>query len=976
MTFSYQDFIDSIGDPVRSFPPCLRQTYVEMMQRFALDPEAQGFDQIHTREGFGDPTLRGVAHRMYWWFPTHFFKFQESLLLWEQQCRKSERAFLLDRPRVTFVDLGCGAGAASAAVLATLEQYQCFCRANSVGMSPIEVRFIALDPVPLEVEVYERFIRAYAARIEQYKIFADIQTVCERFPHGTPEIVAQLSQLQGHVLIVGMSNLINWIWNEYDEYLSQGRLGEVVALNPAETDALRQLAERTGFDVFHVIGIAVQKERYWYLPQKLQDLLVKLMATLRLANRPFGARWGTEATVLFENPERSRWAREKPQANSKFCVENLVDLAPEFANDRKFRIALSHKNLEVAWAKVRCCMRYESLTDWVELKLFENDIEANIGRLREACFDHVDSALNVRFHLPYQFPKGVHETRPKSLPKLEEQIAAAAVSISFAQELDGPCPEVSYSYKLAPADSEFLYEFWFAAYRKYLAGVLRSLDGSSVLVTDIKSYYVNIRQAALLDTLRYRLAASLRCCELLGAVIDRDCGTDHDSGFGLLQGHALSGLFANVMLQPVDAQLVDSRGFRGRYFRFTDDITVTGIPGSEDPAEKDIIKEELSARDRRLKLNDDKTYFLKEQEFRKRNSGSREFDLLSVSFRALLLPVFLVNGAYRREFRRTDWNFVYEYQKLLEGIGVHFSPDWLHRKVDEYGKPLRRLSSLRRKWRLDWPSYSLISRNSGRRLWQQQFTRENPEWMAEKKSLGDALTVMLKGAAQQLIADNLSETGFVRQKRAVKFSLYRLSVFDVSSASSEVVQLLLSQPWSIPAGIACQALAKARQEDALEEVFRNSDFSYVRAMALRSLGKIRSDTSVSTLVSAMDGRASELERLMASEGLLDVNLWQNVESDTIKGWIQAECNHPYIQKNMIIILGQAYPEAAQVFLHEMDQQHLHPIVHQAIHYVLTKPISENLLWKAEPKILREYRAKFYPTIEELLGDRESYLLVS
>jgi hypothetical protein len=860
--------------------------------------------------------------------------------------------------------------------LATLEQYQCFCRANGVRISSIEVRFIALDLAPLEVEIYERFIRAYAARIERHKVFTDIQTVCERFPEGTPEIIAQLSQLRGYVLIMGMSNLINWIWNEYDEHLTQGRLGEVTTLNSAETDALRQLAEQTGFDLFHVIGIAVQKRRYWYLPRKLQDFLEKLMAALRLASRPFGTRWGTQATVLFENPEGSRWARDNPQANSSFSVENLVDLAPDFTDDRKFHKSLSHRNLETAWAKVRCYMRYESLTDWVELKLFENDIETNISRLREACFDHVDSALNARFHLPYQFPKGVQETRPRSLPKLEEQIIAAAVSTNFAEQLEGSCPDVSYSYKLASASSEFLYEFWFAAYRKYLADVLKSLDGSGVLVTDIKSYYVNIRQAALLNMLRERLAFSSRCFELLAAVIDRDCGVDHDSGFGLLQGHALSGLFANVMLQPVDAQLVDSRGFRGRYFRFTDDITVTGIPGSEDPAEKDIIKEELSARDCRLKLNDNKTYFLEEQEFRKRNSGSREFDSLGVRFRALLLPVFLVNGAYRREFRRTDWNFIYEYQKLLESIGVHFSPDWLHRKVDEYGKPLRQLSSLRRRWRLHWPSFSLISCTSGRRLWQQQFVRENPEWMAEKQDLRDTLTLMLKRATRQLIADNLSETGFVRQKRAVKFSLYRLSVFDVSTASSEVVQLLLSQPWNIPAGIACQALAKARQEEALKEVFRNSDFSYVRAMALRSLGKIRSDTSASTLISAMDGRASELERLMASEGLLDVNLWQNIESDTIKEWIQAEFDHPYIQKNVIIILGQAYPEAAQVFLREMDQQHLHPIVHQAIHYVLTKPVSENLLWKAEPKILRKYRAKFYPTIEELLGDRESYLLVS
>jgi len=293
------------------------------------------------------------------------------------------------------------------------------------------------------------------------------------------------------------------------------------------------------------------------------------------------------------------------------------------------------------------------------------------------------------------------------------------------------------------------------------------------------------------------------------------------------------------MLQPVDGRLVNARGLDGRYFRFTDDITVTRTSASEENTDKAVIQEELSAHDDRLKLNEDKTYCFRAHEYRKRISRSQQFDLLSKRFRAVLLPVFLVNGAYRGEFRRTDWSFIYKYQQLLEAIRVHFAPDWLHRKVDEYGKPERRLRSLRRKWRLGWPSFSLASQTSGERIWRQQFIRENPEWIAEKSDLRDELTLMLTRSAQKLLAGDLSEVGSLRHRRAVKFSLYRLSVLDVSSAYVEVVQLLVSQPWNVPAGIACRVLAKGKQEHALREVFRNSDSSYVRAMALRALGKIR-----------------------------------------------------------------------------------------------------------------------------------------
>ena len=516
-----EDFINTIAGPVRSFPPGLRQTYAEIMQQFSTDSEAQGFDQITRREGFQDTTVRGVAHRMYWWLPTHFFKFQESLLLWEQKCRTSGRAFLLDRPKVTFVDLGYGAGAASAAVLATLEQYQCFCRANSMRIEPTEVRFIALDSVPSEVDVYESFVRAYAARIEQYKIHVDVHTICKRFPEGTSAIINALSELHGHVLIVGMSNLINWIWNEYDEHLAEGKPAEITDLSPAETEALRELAEQTDFDSLHVIGIAVKQKRYWFLPQKLEALFMKLLVALELASRPLGTHWGVHAKVIFENPQGSRHVRDRPQGTSEYFVDNLVDTAPGYAHDKKLHDALSRRSLRTAWAKVRCCMRYESLTDWVELKLFENDVETSISRLREHSLDRVRSSLNLEHHLPYQFPKNAQETRPRSLPRLEEQIVAAAVSTSFAKELEGPCPEVSYSYRLAPDNTEFLYEYWFEAYKTYLADALRSLDGSDVLVTDIKSYYVKVRQSTLLSVLQARFRISARCRELIAHVIDR-----------------------------------------------------------------------------------------------------------------------------------------------------------------------------------------------------------------------------------------------------------------------------------------------------------------------------------------------------------------------------------------------------------------------------------------------------------------------
>lgn len=973
MTATISEFIASLSSPVRGFPPSLRQIYAELIEEFRKDPAAKSFDQMGTWEGFKDPTLRGVAYRMYRWFPTHFFKFQDVLLRWEQQCRESGQAFLLERPNVTFVDLGCGAGAASAAVLATLEQYQEFCKIRNVKVDPIRVNLVGLDPAPLELDAYTRLISTYASAIAKRKIYVEFQTISQRFPEGSTKVIDGLSSLRGHVLIVGMSNLINWIWDEWDAHWEKGDLSAIEKLSPAEIEALRRLAEETDFDSFHVVGIATRKPQF--LSRKLVAFFSRLVAAFKRADRPFGKRWGVNATVLFENPEGSHWVNVRPQGTSNYFVENLVDVAPDYVQDKRLHGALSLKSLEAAWAKARTHMRYESLTDEVELRLFENNLETNLKRLRAACLDRDYLCLNVDCHLPYQFPKDEQTTRPRSLARLEEQIVAATVGVSFTKELEGPCPEVSYSYRLAPMNTEFLYQYWFALYREYLSAVLKQLDENYVCLADIKSFYVNISQAKLLDILRKRLRQSDHCYELLAATVEKDCGSQHLMGYGLIQGHSLSGLLSNVMLQPADYRLVNHRGMRGRYFRFTDDITVTGTAGPTGNA-RGVIQEELSALDERLELNSAKTYYFDQAGFKRRVYSFKELDTVAKRFRALLLPLFVINLSYRRELSRGEWQFVYEYQGLLKRIGVSFTPEWLCRKLGEYGRLWRQLRVLRRRWKLDWPALSLIRSELGRLEWQQQFTSRNQDWMKERQALKSELSRMLVDAASDIIPGRLPEDKLMRRRRVLKFALHRLSIFGVDDALPEIVQLLISQPWNIPVGIACQALTRIKQEDALVEVLQYSQFSYVRAMALRALGKIRTGKSVSILASVLDGQAEPIEKLMASEGLLDANLWREVELNRVLGWLEQDSEQPYTQKNVVLILGQAYPEEARNVLLEMENGSLHRIVHRAIHYVLTKPPSENLLWKAEPEVLKKYRARFYPTIEELLGDRGSYGFMS
>lgn len=975
MTSAISDFLESLHESRRSLPPALQHICAELLASYAVDPSSRGLERMDWHSGLCDASTKGVAHRIYWWFPTHFFKFQEALLRWEQKCAESGQPFLLGRANVTFVDLGCGAGAASAALLATIGQYQDFCSRHAFRADPVTVRIIGLDRVEAELTAYETVADLYAAHLHGHRVVATVETVAGAFPEDIGQVIRALGSVRGHVLVVGMSNLIKWIWDEWDEEFSGEGPGSSPELTPAEMGAIQQLAENIDFDWLHVVGVATQTQGGSVLARKLKDLLDGALRVLRREGRRFGQRWSTQPTVLFENPEACGWAQKRPFCARQYYVEYMVSATPAYARDKRLHDALSLEALECAWAKVRTYMRYESLTDEIELRLFEHDLERNLAALRAACLDRDYSCLNVEHSLPYEFPKADDAMRPRSLSRLEDQIVATALGIEFSRELQGPCPEVSYSYRLARRQTEFLYDYWFALYREYLSDILRHLGAGYVSATDIKSYYVNVRQETLLSLLEDAMRDSNRSYDLLAATIDRDCGPGHLSGYGLIQGHALSGLLSNVMLQPLDHRLLTSRGKRGRYFRFTDDMTVTQTRGADGTALQEI-GEELSAIDRRLKLSEGKTRHLDQASFRRRAYGSKRLNDVAKRFRALLLPLYVLNHTYRKEFSQREWGFAHAYQDLLAGLGVTFAPEWLYRKLDEYRRPRRLMTTVVRKWRPDWPSLSLMRTQAGRRQWCRHFEARNADWTTERNALKSELAVLLRGAAEAIMGEDLSEEAFIRRRRELKFALYRLSVFGVDAAVVQIERLLISQPWDIPVGIACDALGRIQETDRLVKVAKESQSVFVRAAALRALGDIRALDTVRVLASVLSDQSEPIERLMASEALLAIDLWQALDFDAIADWLQREASAPYILKNIVLMLARAYPDEAGEVLADMDSAACHPIVRKSLHYALHKAETQNLLWAPEPDVLKKYRAHYYPTIEELLGDPGSYGIIS
>ncbi len=93
-----------------------------------IDQLQQEFPKLnqYTLSSLNDDSPQGVAYQLYKYFPTHFFKFLQALIATEQESLETGLTNVLNWSSVTFVDIGCGAGAGSIALLFLLERYQQF----------------------------------------------------------------------------------------------------------------------------------------------------------------------------------------------------------------------------------------------------------------------------------------------------------------------------------------------------------------------------------------------------------------------------------------------------------------------------------------------------------------------------------------------------------------------------------------------------------------------------------------------------------------------------------------------------------------------------------------------------------------------------------------------------------------------------------------------------------------------------------
>jgi hypothetical protein len=658
----------------------------------------------------------------------------------------------------------------------------------------------------------------------------------------------------------------------------------------------------------------------------------------------------SQMTVTFDNPPRSKWYELGiPTRSVKFNQGQCLSLVPSFRRQGLLHNALTRETLYLAWAKTRHWKsHHNSISDEVEIKLFESDLEWKLWRFRQMAYSNTLQGEYNKYVIPYKSPKSSKEndTRRLSECRFEDEMLMVALAWAqqhkFKQTFD-KVGRISFANRLSDREDEFPYEYWFRAYWDFVANTvyrtLKGISGGEYQQIDIQRYYDEIRQ----DKLKSRLVeflpdTEMRVRQMWEKHIERCCWSRAAPGRGIPQGHAISGFLSNVYLFPFDHAMWSDKGYKKRFFRYVDDM-VGVYDADSDIKPRDAVESLLESEDYDLKINEDKCTHGTAEDYKQRVFDS-ELSKLAEQTKDVLLPIYQLTTDGFKAFECNRWDFCSHYSKLLKMLGVFISPSYLLRKLHQekhFGKLIPRL--LRREKQLEMPDFPSLEDNEGLQKWAEYFRAQNAWWCNKKERLADDL---LQFCREELNKYNESTNDDEKKQlsRRIKFATFRLSVFHHPEAP-EIFTELLKSPWIISPRIAAiLGLRRYGETAKLLEGLENP-FPLVRAKCAQELGHLLKDSSAKTRLWKMAECGEEIERLAATEALLRINAYDDSDREALLRRIEQE-EHPYVLKNLILMLPHAQVPDWEACARRTATRCSRQIVVDALAFVKSRP-SDNLL---------------------------------
>ncbi|PSB42242.1 hypothetical protein C7B67_25590 [filamentous cyanobacterium Phorm 6] len=959
----------------RQFHPLVADAYTAVHQWLETTvQDANGYKALpynNLKQKLQETDWKHIAFQYYALFPAHYFKAAHSLefILKEEQLI----SWLRHKQKVCILDIGCGAGAASAAFLETVIRL----KEQGKLTNEVNIILIGVDPSHRAIGLYIQMMTNLKSA-SSHLINLEFTSVHQGFPNAINDINTYLRNellssdfpCLSNVLVMQL-NIISPFSQIYRN--SQANFEELRALGidvdgsttennlglgTSEAQAYKQLIESVPIDFMHILTIGTKNmEKQVQIGTNseitLDERIKEMVNTLHqiVGNRHSVHQISSENYfVYFNNPQNCHW-RDKSiiQYHAKFYADFLSICSADLAADQDWNGVISLDNLRLAWARAHNNLLREALCDETEMRLFERDIEVRLYDLHEQLNAYYDDVTLTNDLISYKVPKNAKGIRPKGLSRIEEEI----LSVAIIQKLGDKTSQLrgsSYAYKISGKhnnrDTEYLYEYWFEAYCYYMKKARDSASNypnGAILRVDIESFYTKIIQDQLCTELSRELTVSERVRWLIRLLLSKNID-EHELGQGITQGSIGSGFYANIYLTSVDAKFGSGNEWGVEFHRYVDDMIII-IPNPED---MDVIESILTDELQKLglNLNDKKTEKIYEvSSFLEQCNDDEFLDKLNKRFDSVLNPLWILNSEHRAIFSSSYhndelwWHNIERYQQCLRAIRIYTHNTDLSRKIYKYLFKIKSrdkdLSNQKEILELEGELKSTQppEEDSSTAIiqWAASFTSSNNIWDNKRDELRRDLVKLFQDSWQSLHESDGSNSNKIRKlQRYIRFALYRLSILGFEDIRGVLMEILREAFWIIRDLI--NVLENLARQGYLAEIrsllvyYQNLEQSaeYLKAITIRAMRFLPNIDAqewelIVEFATISDGSVSIAERLMATETWLYLghkynDFKQSHHIEAVKTALRYEPAPPSrLQKNYLLILGQFEPNAVQEF---------------------------------------------------------------
>lgn len=258
-------------------------------------------------------------------------------------------------------------------------------------------------------------------------------------------------------------------------------------------------------------------------------------------------------------------------------------------SDKTLEIYFSPDNLRLAYYRIACWPE-RLVKDRFGIHAFGAHLDKNAIQLSEKL---ISGNYLPQRGFKYYEPKSSGTQRTKTLLMIEDALVYQAIAnVIAARNYDllaahnefvfGSVltPETQLGVELIHEKNAqfFFFKFWKSLFVRFKDSVIKAIEQDNAahkFETDITGFFDSIPHYNLLLTLSNHFGVEDEILDLLSVCLNAWSGTKESStpGVGIPQGPQPSYLLANLLLYPLDKQLI-SEAFK--YYRYMDDIKIYG----------------------------------------------------------------------------------------------------------------------------------------------------------------------------------------------------------------------------------------------------------------------------------------------------------------------------------------------------------------------------------------------------------------